>query len=103
MIQVRIKEAARARGVENPKQLADVMGCAPTIIWKIWTGVHSPKLPMLDRICEALNCELSDLIVRKPGRRRTASNGHTSIGPLKQAASKRVGVKTKAAKLSRSR
>jgi len=77
MIQVTIKEAARERGITNPTQLAEIMECAPTIIWKIWTGVHLPKLPMLDRICDALECELEDLVRRRahkssPAKRRKA-------------------------------
>lgn len=87
MIKVTVKEAALARDVANPKQLADIMKCAPTIIWKIWTGVHDPKLPMLDRICEALGCELSDLIVRVPKRHREKpdSNGHGKPLPQKRS------------------
>jgi DNA-binding Xre family transcriptional regulator len=74
MIQVRLKEAAQARGIENSKQLADRMDCAPTIIWKIWTGKFDPKLPMLDRLCEALDCDLSELIVRKPNHRQRSAS-----------------------------
>ena len=98
MIEVRLKEAAQARGVENSKQLADLMNCAPTIIWKIWTGVHDPKLPMLDRICEALDCDLSDLIVRKPRRRARPTNGHTSGLSRKQSAGLKRVSGTKAGK-----
>jgi DNA-binding Xre family transcriptional regulator len=70
MIRVTIKEAAQARGVANSKQLADLVGCAPVIIWRIWTGKQQPKLPMLDRICEALDCSLDELITRTAGKGR---------------------------------
>lgn len=92
MIEVRIRQAALARGVENPKQLADKMGCAPKIIWELWTGVHDPKLKMLDRICEALDCGLDELVVRH-------SNGHRSNAPQKRRRKDLGRQKTKAAKL----
>ena len=69
MIRITITEAAQKRGVANPKQLADKMGVAHAPVWKIWTGAGVPTLPTLDKVCDALNCNLLDLVSRTPNRR----------------------------------
>lgn len=70
MIRVTIKEAAIARGVENPTQLANKMECAPTIIWRYWEKKQLPGLEMIDRICAALDCDIEDVITRPNGKKR---------------------------------
>lgn len=80
MIKVLIREAAEARGIENPTQLANLMGCAPTIIWRYWEKKQIPGLPMVDRVCEALNCDLKDVLVRVANKRKNpkAAKAHAS-------------------------
>lgn len=69
MIEVTIAEAAQRRGIDNPKQLADRLACAPTIIWRVWTGRQSPTVTMIGRICEALDCEVSEVLRRVPDKK----------------------------------
>lgn len=70
MIKVTIAQAAKKKGYQNPTQLANLMKKSPTVIWRYWEGHQTPGLDMLDRICDALDCELSDLIVRNGKRKR---------------------------------
>lgn len=73
MIEVTIAEAAQRRGISNPKQLADKIVCAPTVIWRVWTGRQSPTVKMIGRICEALDCEVSEVLRRIPDKKRRKS------------------------------
>jgi len=75
-IEARIKEAAKRQQVYSPTQLANLVGCAPTIIWRYWTKKQVPGLPMLYRIADALNCDPWDLVVRVNGnKRKRRANG----------------------------
>jgi transcriptional regulator with XRE-family HTH domain len=69
-IRAKIKEAAIAQGVENPTQLANLMDCAPTIVWRYWENKQLPGIEMLYRIADALDCDPWDLVVRVNGKKR---------------------------------
>ena len=104
MIVVTIRKAALARGVRNSHQLADRMGCNSGVAWKMWNGACEPSLTMLDRICDALDCDLDDLVVRKAGRRGSrASNGQGYTDPPKRVARNGLLRGTTGARSSRSK
>ncbi len=84
MIKVTVKEAAKANGVKNYYQLGLML--APSgereakfemMAKRLWSGAHVPTLPTLDLVCEALGCELKDVVTRVP-KRNGKANGSRS-------------------------
>jgi DNA-binding Xre family transcriptional regulator len=76
MFKARIKEVALAKGVKNYYQLGQLLDTKKTgdikfevMARRLWKGDHVPTLPTLAAVCDALDCELSDLIVRN-GRKK---------------------------------
>jgi putative transcriptional regulator len=70
MVKLTIKEACEARGITNAYQLQKAMSVQPSIAARLWRdGQKMVALETLDRICDALNCELSDLIKRVPEKK----------------------------------
>lgn len=85
MFKVRIKEAAKKKGVKNYYQLGLKLDTGNTgeikyeaLARRLWKGDNVPTLPTLDAVCDALDCDLSDLVVRvKNGhKRKRRTNGH---------------------------
>lgn len=76
MIKVTIRQAAIKRGIKTPRQLAKVVEVKDAVAWRWWnwtasTGQDSiPTVKSLDKICDKLDCELSDLIVRNGKRKK---------------------------------
>lgn len=70
MVELRVREVAEAKGINNPLTLSQVSGLAYATCHKIW---NDPPvmigLDTIDRLCEALECEPGDLLAR------TASKG----------------------------
>lgn len=80
MFKVRIKEAARAKGIKNYYQLGRLLDVDKTgeikyeaLARRLWNGDHVPTLPTLAAVCEALECELSDLV--RMVKRVSSKNG----------------------------
>ena len=84
MFKATIKAAAKAKGVKNYYQLGVLL--APNgereakfemMAKRLWSGAHVPTLPTLALVCDALGCELSDVLVRvapkKNGRKRSSA------------------------------
>lgn len=76
MFKVRIKQAAKKAGVKNYYQLGLKLDFNKTgdikyeaLARRLWKGDNVPTLPTLDAICDALDCDFSDLVVR-------VKNGH---------------------------
>lgn len=82
MFKVTVKEAARARGVKTPYQLGVLL--APNgkrearyerMAERLWEGEHEPTLTTLALVMDALSelklCQLSDLIKRVNGKKRS--------------------------------
>lgn len=70
MIKFKIKQVAKKKGIATPTQLAKLMDLSPTVIWRYWEGKQIPGVEIALKISEALDCELSDLIVRNGKKRR---------------------------------
>lgn len=78
MIKVTVRKAAEAAGVEKAYQLQTLLDCSPSLARNLWLGKQLPELKTLDRVCDALDCELGDLIIWTPNTKRgilKASNG----------------------------
>lgn len=79
MIKVTIRQAAKKRGIVKAAHLARVVGVQEAVAGRWWKWRPRPKnerqdpiptLESLSKICDALDCELSDLIVRNGKKRR---------------------------------
>ena len=73
MVELKIREVAEGKGISNPFTLSQATGLAYATCHNIWNG--QPRmigLDTLDRLCEALDCELGDLLVRTLSRGRAA-------------------------------
>ena len=78
MIELRIRELAEGRGINNPFSLAKESGVAYSNCYKLWNNQQKMiGLDTLERLCEALNCEPGDILVRvqTTGRKATAKRG----------------------------
>jgi len=75
MVTLRIREAAEARGITTAYQLQKAMGLQPGMAARLWRGeMKMIGLDTLDRLCDAIGCELDDLLVRVP-EKKTAKRG----------------------------
>lgn len=77
MFTIRIKEAARVKGIKNYYQLGRLLDTKKTgeikyeaLARRLWNGDHVPTLPTLAAVCDALGCELSDLVKRVNGKKK---------------------------------
>lgn len=65
MVTLRIREAAEANGITTAYQLQKAMKVQPGMAARLWRGdLKMIGLDTLDRLCDAIGCELSDLLVR---------------------------------------
>lgn len=73
MIKVKIRQAAIRRGFKNPYQFAKSVGLSKPVAGRIWENEQEPQLKTLNRICDAWQCDLTELIQYVPsknGRRK---------------------------------
>jgi DNA-binding Xre family transcriptional regulator len=65
MVELRIREAAEARGITTAYQLQKRMSVPPGTAARLWRGdMRMIGLDTIDALCEAIGCEPADLIVR---------------------------------------
>jgi putative transcriptional regulator len=65
MVKLQIKQTAKRQGITNAYQLQKAMGIQPGMAARLWKGnMKMIALDTLDALCEALECELEELIVR---------------------------------------
>ncbi len=65
MVKLTIREAAEKRGVTTAYQLQKKLGSHPGMAARLWKGdMAQIALKTLDALCEVLDCELSDLLIR---------------------------------------
>jgi DNA-binding Xre family transcriptional regulator len=64
-VELRIREAAEARGIKTAYQLQKRMNVPPGTAARLWRGdMRMVGLDTIDALCEAIGCEPADLIVR---------------------------------------
>jgi len=72
MIELRIREAAEARGITTAYQLQKKMNVPPGTAARLWRGdMRMIGLDTIDALCEAIGCEPADLIVRLNGEKKS--------------------------------
>jgi DNA-binding Xre family transcriptional regulator len=65
MITFRVKDVAEKQGLKNAHGLQLKAGLASHVAARIWKGqVERISVETIDRLCEALECEPGDFIVR---------------------------------------
>ena len=70
MVTLRIREAAEERGITTAYQLQKAMEVQPGMAARLWRGeLKMIGLDTLDRLCDAIGCELGDLLVRAPEKK----------------------------------
>ena len=70
MVELKIREVAEGKGISNPFALSQATGLAYATCHNIWNGQPGMiGLDTLDRLCEALDCEPGDLLVRTTSRK----------------------------------
>jgi DNA-binding Xre family transcriptional regulator len=64
-VELRIREAAEARGITTAYQLQKKMGIPPGTAARLWRGsMRMIGLDTIDALCDALGCEPDAFIVR---------------------------------------
>lgn len=73
MIELRVKELAEEKGIDNPFALSKQSGVAYANCYKIWNNQQKMiGLDTLDRLCEALGCGPGDILIKVPASARRA-------------------------------
>jgi len=71
MVELRIREVAEGKGINNPLTLSQVSGLGYATCHRIWNDPPAMiHLDTLDRLCGALDCEPGDLLVRTASTKR---------------------------------
>ncbi len=73
MIKLQIRKIATKRGVTSGYQLMRRMNVDPGMAHRLWRGdLKMISLKTLDSLCQALNCELGDLLLREATSKRVS-------------------------------
>lgn len=66
MVKLTIRQAAEKKGITTAYQLQKAMNIPPAMAARLWKGeMKMIALSTLDALCEVLECEVSELVVRK--------------------------------------
>lgn len=60
-MQLKLKDIQKRKGINN-KQLAEMIGISGQQITNYHSGVKTPPLSTLEKIAQALNCEMAELL-----------------------------------------
>jgi DNA-binding Xre family transcriptional regulator len=70
MVLLKVRELAEKRGITNPLALSKRSGLAYANCWKIWHDQQTRiDLSTIDSLCNALECEPGDFIIRVKERK----------------------------------
>ena len=70
MVLLKVRELAEKRGITNPLALSKRSGLAYANCWKIWNDQQTRiDLSTIDSLCNALECEPGDFIIRVKERK----------------------------------
>ena len=71
MVELKVRELAEQKGINNPLVLSRESGLAYANCHKLWNSRQKMiSLDTIDRLCEALDCEPGDIFVRVTGSKR---------------------------------
>lgn len=74
VVELRIREAAEARGITTAYQLQKRMNVPPGTAARLWRGdMKMIGLDTIETLCEAIGCEPADLIVRVLEKKKNVS------------------------------
>lgn len=72
---IKIREVALGRGITTAYQLQKLASLSPSTAYRLFhNNVFQIELGTLSKLCEALDCEPSDLLVR-PQRKAKVTSG----------------------------
>ncbi len=72
MVTLKIREAAERQGITTAYQLQKALNTMPSTAARLWRAdMKMIGLDTIDALCEALQCEPADLIVRANGKKKT--------------------------------
>jgi DNA-binding Xre family transcriptional regulator len=72
MVKLQIRETAAKKGIKTAYGLQKVMGIPPGTAARLWRAKMTMiSLKTIDSLCEALECEPADIIVRSDGRKKS--------------------------------
>ena len=75
MVKLRIKEVARSKNIRTAYQLQKLMQVPPATAARLWRAdMTMIALSTIDSLCEALDCDVGDLIVRTRTRTKRMRN-----------------------------
>lgn len=65
MVKLQVREVAEARGIKTAAQLKKAAGISSGAAARLWKGnAETVSLQTLESLCRALDCQLTDLLVR---------------------------------------
>jgi len=65
MVELKVRELAEQKGINNALALSRETGLAYAVCHKIWNSYQTMiGLDTIDRLCAALECEPGDILVR---------------------------------------
>lgn len=74
MVKLRIREVAEQKGLKTAYQLQKAMNVQPTTAARLWKAkMGKIALTTIDALCEVLECEPCDLIVRVPAKKKAGN------------------------------
>ena len=73
MVRLTIRETAEKHGITTAYGLQKAMGISPGAAARLWRGdLTMIALKTLDALCNALSCDLGDLITREAGKKTSS-------------------------------
>lgn len=70
MVILTIQQAAKKRGITSSYQLMKLLNVPPGTAARLWRSeMKMVSLETLERLCEALDCELIELLSRVPNKK----------------------------------
>ena len=71
-IELRVREAAEAKGIANPRELHLKSGVTYSVCYRMWYEARQTRLdlPALAQLCTALGCQPGDLLELVEGKKK---------------------------------
>lgn len=92
MIEIRIKEIAKERGIQNAHRLQLAAELSPAVASRFWKSkIEKISMETLGRLCKALECQPGDLLVFVPAETRPASKEREGVARQKTGTASRPG------------
>lgn len=91
MIEVTVRQAAMRRGVKTYYQLARLLGDSQDVrAMRLWDGSALPTLATLDKVCDALGCDLAELVKRTSKRSHAERSANSTASKATKVSKRRL-------------